>query len=301
MVPWGERTSDELLRRGDTELRRVRLPLGSVPQLRAFVADGRRPAGRGLLWCATLTNVLLGGGLAAGSAWALAEGDGTGWAAGVAVGLAWVVVGVGFGLLHLRRPSAADGARVEVATVQGWPAVVLPLARTVARFQAFGTTAVAVALVTAAVAVHGSGGAVLLWVVALPVVACVPDLWVRVRRGARLVLTREGVHLHAGDGTGALAWDDVAAVRLVDTGRHVDLVVEGHPDAPSWRWHRRRGLLPRTPRRPELTVALPLLDVRPSALVRSLERWARHPGMRTELEDDRGRYWLVEGGPSDPW
>lgn len=245
--------------------------------------------------------MLLGAALAAGSAWSLRQGDGAGWLGGVAVGLAWVVVGVGFGVLHLRRPPAADGARVELATVQGWPAVVLPLAGTVPRYQAVGTTAVAVALVTAAVAVHGSGGAVLLWLLALPVVACVPDLWVRVRRGGRLVLTREAVHLHAGDGAGSLAWDDVAAVRLVDTGRHVDVVVTGRPGAPSWRWRRRRGLLPRTPRRPELAVALPQLDVRPSALVRSLERWVRHPGMRAELDDHRGRWWLVEGGPADPW
>lgn len=49
MTTWGEVTTDDLLRRGDTELRRVRVPLGSVPQLWAFVADGRRPAGRGFL------------------------------------------------------------------------------------------------------------------------------------------------------------------------------------------------------------------------------------------------------------
>ncbi len=298
MATWGERTTDELLRRGDTELRRLRVPLGTVPEVWALVSDGRRPASRGFLWFVTVTNVLLGAALAAGSTWALAERDGSGWAAGVAIGLVWVAVGVGVGVLHLRRPSPADGARVEVATVEGRPAVVLPLARTVPLLQASGTTAVAAALVTAAAAAHGSGGAVLLWLATLPVLVCVPELWLRVRRGSRLVLTREGLHLHAGDGSGTLAWDDVADVRLVDTGRHVDLVVEPRADAPSWRWHRRRGLLPRTPRRPGLAVPLPLLDVRPSVLVRSLERWARHPVMRAELEDDRGRYWLAEGAPS---
>ncbi|MFS0703877.1 hypothetical protein AB6N23_05075 [Cellulomonas sp. 179-A 9B4 NHS] len=301
MATWGERTTHELLQRGDTELRRLRVPLGTVPEVWAFVRDGRRPAGRGFLWFVTVTNVLLGAALAAGSAWALAEADGTGWAAGVAIGLAWVAVGVGVGVLHLRRPGPADGARVDVATVEGRPAVVLPPAGTVPWVQASGTTAVAAALVTGAVAAHGSGGAVLLWLAALPVLVCVPDLWLRARHGGRLVLSREGLHLHAGDGAGTLAWDDVAGVRLVDTGRYVDLVVEARPDAPSWRWHRRRGVLPRTPRRPGLAVPLPLLDVRPSVLVRSLEHWARHPGTRTELEDDRGRYRLAEGTPSLPW
>ncbi|QCB92479.1 hypothetical protein [Cellulomonas shaoxiangyii] len=297
----GHDPRNPLAGRGDDDLRRVRLPLGTVPQLAAFVADGRRPAGTGLLWLLTLTNVLLGAALAAGAAAALAAGEGAGWAAGVVAGTAWVGVGVGFGVLHLRRTPPADGARVEVARVQGWPAVVLRLDGTLPRYHAVGATGVAVALVAVATAAGRSGGALLLWLLALPVAACVPDLWVRVRRGGRLVLTREGVHLHGPDGAGSLVWDDVARVRLADTGRHVELVVEGHPDAPSWTWRRRRGLFPRAPRTPRLAVPLPLLDVRPSALLRSLDRWARDPGARAELDDDRGRRRLVEDGPYDPW
>lgn len=285
--------------RADDDLRRVRLRLGSVPQL-AVLALGDRVAGPGFLWFVTLTNVLLGGTLAAASARALSDGDGA-WAAGVVAGAAWVALGVVFGRLHLGHPGPADGARVRVGDVDGRPAVVLTFSPAPLGLHAWGTTAVATALVAAAVAARGSGAAVPLALLAGVVVACVPDLWVRVRRGGHLALTPDGVQVRGGDGDAALAWDDVVAVRIVDEGRHATLAVTGRAGASSWR--RRAGLLPRlagTGATDELVVPLPLVDVRPSVLAAALGTWARYPGTRAELGDDRGRRRVAGTGLPQP-
>lgn len=257
--------------------------------------------GRGFLWLVAVGNAVLGGVLTV-VALAVLTQPGT-WSTATSllvalVGVFWVAAGsVAFHRMYLRR-NPLDGARVTLDPVRGRPAVVLPWSSTVIAVPAATLTGLVVLLAAATVLqlAQGDGGAGAWFTGGLAVllVPLLPDSWLRLRREPWLALTVDGVVVHAWDGDGELAWDDVRGVELADAGSWTTLHVLARPGAaPSWR-RRPRVLLAPAPRGAYLEVPLPAVDVHPFLLAGAITHYAEHPAARREIGDGSARIRLLE-------
>ena len=116
----------------------------------------------------------------------------------------------------------------------------------------------------------------------------------RIRRSARLLLIPQGIGARGRDGESWLDWDDVAGVQTVAAAQHTVLRVVGAPNAPSWRWcRRRRVLFASQPRAPWVDIPGPALDVDPRGLVAAVRYYAQNQRARTELAGEFGRWRIV--------
>lgn len=271
-----------------------------------------RPA-RGLprpaLWAVVVGNALLGSALTVLALALLVAAPGT-WAPATCVvvagaGLLWVGAGaVGFHRMYLRRPPL-DGRRVTVETLaDGTRATVLTWSTTLLTVPA-ATVGGLVVVLLAAAALQLDDPTATTWVLlgaaallALPL----PDSLLRLRRRPhRLVLDARGLTVHGWDGDGFLAWDDLADIRLGDTGSWAVLHVLARPGARSATWRRRgRFLSAPVPGRlgsvpgAALDLPCPVFDVDPLFLAGTLRYYAGTPGARHEVADGTARRRLVE-------
>lgn len=269
----------------------------------------RRGMSRPVLWAVVVGNALLGSALALLAVALLVASPDT-WSPATCVvvagtGLLWVGAGaVGFHRMYLRRPPL-DGRRVTVERLpDGSRATVLTWSTTLLTVPAATIGGLVVVLLAGASLQLGEpapitgvmiGAAVLL---ALPL----PDSLLRLRRRPhRLVLDARGVTVHGWDGDGHLAWDDLADVRLGDTGSWPVLHLIARPGARSATWRRRGRFLSApapgglgSPPGAVLGVPAPVLDVDPLFLAGTLLFYAATPGARHELGDGTARTRLVD-------
>ena len=264
-------------------------------------ARARAWKGRRLLVLVAVGNAVLGLAVAGlGAAFLLSTTDGVpGWVGVLALlgGAVWAAVfGVGFGRTYL-RVEPLDGRRVSVEEVDGRQVTVLRWVRTALAGPTVAVTSLVVLLLALTLAL-ALGGAKLPWlplVVALPLALLLPDSWARMRRHPALTLDECGITVQGWDGQGAMAWDDVEGLTVVDAGTWDVLRVVAKRGAPSYTWTpRRRFLLAVRPVGRSLDIPVPALDVPHLFLAGTVMHYAQTSSARRETADGTARRRLVE-------